>query len=351
MYPTKEQEIMFSKTFGCSRFIYNKMLEDKINHYNNTKQMLNNTPANYKEEYTWLKEVDSLALSNAQLNLEKAYKNFFTNPKTGFPNFKSKHRKSSYTTNNQKGSIRIEDGKIKLPKIGFIKIIEHRIIPENYILKSVTISKTSTGKYYASMLYEYEHLIEPLDIEKAIGLDYSMSELYIPSEGENADYPRYYRKAQEKLAKEQRKLSKCEKGSNNRNKQKLKVARLHEKVANQRKDFLHKLSRKITNSYDAVCIEDLNMQGLSKALNFGKSVHDNGWGIFTTYLSYKLDEQGKRLIKIDKWYPSSKTCSNCGEVKKELTLSERIYSCTCGLELDRDINAAINIKREGLLLV
>lgn len=131
----------------------------------------------------------------------------------------------------------------------------------------------------------------------------------------------------------------------------MKVAGLHEKVANQRKDFLHKLSRKITNSYDAVCIEDLNMQGLSKALNFGKSVHDNGWGIFTTYLSYKLDEQGKRLIKIDKWYPSSKTCSNCGEVKKELTLSERIYSCTCGLELDRDINAAINIKREGLLLV
>lgn len=131
----------------------------------------------------------------------------------------------------------------------------------------------------------------------------------------------------------------------------MKVAKLHEKVANQRKDFLHKLSRKIANSYDAVCIEDLNMQGLSKALNFGKTVHDNGWGIFTTYLSYKLEEEGKRLIKIDKWYPSSKTCSNCGNVKKELSLSERTYSCSCGLELDRDINAAINIRRQGLQLV
>lgn len=351
IYPTKEQEIILAKTFGCARFIYNKMLEDKISYYNTTKQMLKNTPANYKEEYTWLKEVDSLALSNAQLNLEKAYKNFFTNPKAGFPSFKSKHRKSSYTTNNQKGSIRIEEGKIKLPKIGFVKIIDHRTIPENYILKSVTISKTSTGKYHGSILYEYDHIIEPVEIEKAIGLDYSMTELYITSEGEKADYPKYYRKTQEKLAKEQRKLSKCEKTSNNRNKQKIKVAKLHEKVANQRKDFLHKLSRKITNSYDTVCIEDLNMQGLSKALNFGKSVHDNGWGIFTTYLSYKLEEEGKRLIKIDKWYPSSKTCSNCGNIKKELTLSERIYSCSCGLELNRDINAAINIKRQGLLLV
>lgn len=292
-----------------------------------------------------------LSFTNAQLNLEKAYKNFFKNPKTGFPNFKSKHGKNSYTTNNQKSSIRIEDGKIKLPKIGFVKIKQHRNIPENYILKSVTITKTKTGKYYASILFEYENIIEITEIEKAIGLDYSMKELFVASEGEKTDYPRYYRKAQEKLAKEQRKLSKCGKNSKNKEKQRLKVAKLHEKIANQRKDFLHKLSRKIANSYDTVCIEDLNMQGLSKALNFGKTVHDNGWGIFTTYLRYKLEEEGKRLVKIDKWFPSSKTCSNCGKIKEELSLSERIYSCSCGLEIDRDINAAINIKRQGLLLL
>lgn len=191
-----------------------------------------------------------------------------------------------------------------------------------------------------------------MEIEKVVGLDFSMSGLFVSSDNEFANYPRYYRNSLSKLQKEQRKLSKCQKGSNNRNKQRLKVARLHEKVTNQRRDFLHQLSRKITNSYDAVYIEDLNMQGMSQALNFGKSVHDNGWGTFTTLLSYKLKDAGKRLIKIDKWFPSSKTCSGCGAVKDELALSERIYTCnSCGLRLDRDINAAINIKNQGLLLV
>lgn len=174
-----------------------------------------------------------------------------------------------------------------------------------------------------------------------------MQELFVSSDGIFAQYPGFYRQAQTKLAREQRKLSKCQKESSNRNKQRIKVARAHEKVANQRKDLLHKLSRQITNAYDVVCIEDLNMKGMAQALNFGKSVSDNGWGMFTTMLGYKLAEEGKQLVKIDKRFPSSKKCSNCGKVKEELLLSERGYICECGLVLNRDINAAINIRNEG----
>lgn len=349
LYPNKEQRIKFTKTFGCTRFIYNKMLEDKIKYYNKTKKKLNNTPAEYKKEFEFLKEVDSLALANAQLNLQTAYNNFFRSPKVGFPKFKSKNRsKNSYTTNNQNRSIRIEGKKIKLPKIGFVKIKQHRNIPNHYMLKSVTISKTPTNKYYASILFEYKEDIKPIDIKEVIGLDFSMKELFVSSNGEFAGYPRYYRQSLKRLTKEQRKLSKCKRNSNNYKRQKLKVAKLHEKIGNQRKDFLHKLSRKITNFYDCVCIEDLDMKGMSKALNFGKSVHDNGWGMFISFLSYKLKEEGKKLIKIDKWYPSSKTCSNCGKIQENLSLSDRIYSCKCGLKIDRDINASINIRNQGL---
>lgn len=328
------------------------MLTDKIKHYEQTGEMLKNTPAQYKETYPWLKEVDSLALANAQLNLDKAYKNFFRNKSVGFPKFKSKkHNRFSYTTNNLKGSIRLENGCIKLPKIGFIKIKQHREIPKHYILKSATISRTPTGKYFVAILFEYEECITPLLPEKIVGLDFSMRELFVSSDAEFANYPRYYRQSLKKLAKEQRKLSKCEKGSKNRNKQRIKVAKYHERVSNQRKDFLHKLSRKIANSYDVVAIEDLSMKGMSQALNFGKSVSDNGWGMFTTFLNYKLLESGKQLVKIDRFYPSSKTCSNCGIIKKDLSLADRIYSCECGFVCDRDINAAINIKNQGKLLI
>lgn len=346
---------MFAKTFGCVRFIYNKMLGDKISYYETTKQKLNNTPAQYKNEFEWLREVDSLALANAQLNLQTAYNNFFRSPKVGFPKFKSKHRNNdSYTTNNQGGNIHIKDGKLKLPKLGYVRIKQHRNIPASYKLKSVTISKTPTDKYYASLLFEYEDKIvaNPINIDNIVGLDFSMKGLSVSSDGEFANYPRFYRQAQEQLAREQRKLSKCQKGSNNRNKQRKRVAKLHEKVANQRKDFLHKLSNQITNVYDVVCVEDLNMRDMARALNFGKSVGDNGWGMFVSQLNYKLDDKGKQLIKIDKWFPSSKTCSNCGTVKETLSLSERTYCCEdCGFVEDRDINAAINIKNQGKLLV
>jgi putative transposase len=191
-------------------------------------------------------------------------------------------------------------------------------------------------------------VILPVEPKNVVGLDFSMKELYVSSDEVFANYPRFYRQALEKLAREQRKLSRRKEGGTNRNKQRVKVARLHEHIANQRSDFLHKQSRQIANAYDVVCIEDLNMKGMSQALNFGKSVADNGWGMFQNMLSYKLSDQGKQLIKIDKFFPSSKTCSCCGRIKDELGLTERVYRCKCGLTLDRDVNAAINIKQEGL---
>lgn len=353
IYPNSDQEVLIAKTFGCVRFIYNKMLGDKIEYYKSTNQKLKNTPAQYKNEFEWLKEVDSLALANAQMNLQTAYNNFFRKPKTGFPRFKSKrNNKKSYTTNFVNGNIKLENGFIVLPKLKAVKIKQHRSIPKDYKLKAVTVSKTATGKYFASILYEYEVDIKTVQPKTILGLDFSMKELYVTSDGIPAQYPRYYRQSLDQLKREQRKLSLCQKGSKNRNKQRIKVAKIHEKVTNQRKDFLHKQSKQITNAVDAVCIEDLDMKGMSQALNFGKSVMDNGFGMFVSMLNYKLMEQGKQLVKIDKWFPSSKRCSCCGTVKNTLLLSERIYHCeNCGMTMDRDYNASINIKVEGIRLL
>lgn len=351
IYPNEEQKVLFAKTFGCVRFIYNKMLSDKIEYYHRTQKRLNNTPAQYKTEFAWLKEVDSLALANAQLNLQKAYNNFFKRPKVGFPKFKSKkYNHHSYTTNNQGGTICLCGGHIKLPKIGLVKIKQHRNIPSDYFLKSATVRQTPSGKYYVSVLFEYENQISNVDIHNSLGLDYSMHELYVDSEGRAPNYPRYYRRAEKKLQKEQRKLSLMAKGSNNRSKQRLKVAKLHEKISNQRKDFLHKQSKQIANAYDLVSVESLDMKGMSQALNFGKSVSDNGWGMFLSFLSYKLEEQGKSFIKVDKYFPSSQLCSVCG-CKNSITkdLSVREWICPdCGTHHNRDMNAAINIREEGL---
>ena len=350
LYPNAEQAIMFAKTFGCVRFIYNKMLGDKIAYYNETKEKLSNTPAQYKPDFDFLKEIDSLALANAQINLQTAYNNFFRDKAVGFPKFKSKkNNRNSYTTNNQNGSVRLENGHIKLPKIGFVKVKQHRQISDNYTLKSVTVSKTPSGKYFASILFEYEQIIEPVEIKNIIGLDFSMTELYVDSNREEANYLRYYRRKLEKLKNMSRSLSKMKKFSNNWYKQKRKVAVLHEKIANQRKDFLHKQSRQTANAYDLVGVEDLNMKAMGQALNFGKSVADNSWGMFRTLLKYKLEEQGKYYVTIDKFFPSSKLCSVCGYSNAELTLSVRAWTCPdCGANHDRDVNAAINIKNEAV---
>lgn len=351
LYPNDEQKIMFAKTFGCVRFIYNKMLEDKIKYYEATKQKLNNTPAQYKQEFEWLQEVDSLALANAQMNLQAAYNNFFRNPKVGFPKFKSKkNHHHSYTTNNQGESIRLINNCIKLPKIGYVKVKQHRQISENQKIKSATISQTPSGKYFVSILveYEYEIPIKTLDKTKALGLDYSSHNFYVDNQGREANYPKFYRNAQKALAKERRKLSLMKHGSNNYNKQKIKVAVIQEHISNQRKDWLHKLSNQLANEYDYICVEDINMRELAQSLTLGKSTNDNGFGMFRDFLKYKLFEKGKQLIKIDKWFPSSKMCHVCGCINKDLKLSDRVWTCKCGEILNRDENAAINILNEGL---
>ena len=354
IYPNAEQQIILTKTFGCVRFIYNQMLSDKINHYEETKQKLNNTPAQYKSKFPWLKEVDSLALANAQMNLQTAYNSFFRNPKIGFPKFKSKKsNRRSYTTNCVNGNISIDNGFLKLPKVGLVKLKQHRLILSNYKLKSVTISQTPSGKYYASVLFEYENQIQEQELHDFLGLDFSMHGLYKDSNGNEPAYPRYYRQAEERLKREQRKLTLMQKGSKNRSKQRIKVANLHEKVANQRKDFLHKQSRQIANAYDCVCIENLDMKAMSQSLNFGKSVADDGWGMFVTFLKYKLEETGKRLVKVNRFFASSQICNVCG-YKNTATknLSIRAWDCPeCGAHHDRDINAAINIRNEGMRLV
>ena len=353
IYPNQAQQVLISKTFGCVRFIFNKMLGERIAYYKETGLSLKNTPAKYKKEYEWLKEVDSLALANAQLHLDVAYKNFFRDKKVGFPKFKSKkYSSNSYTTNMVNNNIKLIGNKIYLPKLKGIRITKHREIPENYKIKSVTVSKTPTNKYYVSILCEYEAEVLENVGTNYLGLDYAMNGLYVASDNRRGDYPRFYRQLEKKLHREQRKLSKMIKGSNNYRKQKYKVAKVHEKIANSRKDYLHKTSHQIANEVDGVCVEDLNMQAMSKSMHFGKSVHDNGYGLFLNMLSYKLERQGKKLIKIDKFYPSSKTCSCCGYIHKELKLSDRIYECPqCGMILDRDYNASINIKREGMRLM
>ena len=349
IYPDKEQIIQIEKTIGCSRFLYNQMLADKISYYQKEKKMLKNTPAGYKKEHPWLKEVDSLALANVQLNLERAFRKFFQASGTGFPRYKSKkHSRKSYTTNMVNGNIRLNDRFLKLPKMTPVKIKLHRLIPDGWKLKSVTVSREPSGKYFASLLFDCENqTAEKRQAKKFLGIDFAMQWMCVFSTGERAGYPMFYRSVEKKLVWEQRKLSRCEKGSRNYQKQKKRVALCHEKIRNQRKDFQHKLSYSLAEKYDAVCVEDLNLKGIAGGLYLGKGIQDNGYGQFLSMLGYKLEERGKYLIKVDRYFASSKICSVCGHKKKELALSERTYICECGNRIDRDINAAVNILKEG----
>lgn len=366
IYPTEEQEIFFAKSFGCVRKVYNLMLDDRMKAYEETKKdsskkMTFPTPAKYKTEFPFLKEVDSLALANAQLNLDKAYKNFFRDKSVGFPRFKSKKNPvQSYTTNNQNRTVSLLDNKfIKIPKLkSLVRIRLHRQ-PKGTI-KSATISRHSSGKYHISLLCK-EEIVELPKTNAAIGIDLGIIDFAIFSDGQKIDNNKFTSKMAKKLKREQRKLSRRallakKKGINlfeakNYQKQKQKVARLHEKVMNQRNDFLNKLSTEIIKNHDIICIEDLNSKGMLRNHKLAKSISDVSWSSFVTKLQYKSDWYGREIIKVDKWFPSSQICSECGHNDGKKMLEIRDWTCSvCHAHHDRDINASINILTEGLRL-
>ena len=366
LYPTTEQAIMCTKTFGCCRKVYNLMLSDKIEEYKLTGKFPTVTPAKYKKDYPYLKEVDSLALANKQMDLQSAFRNRFSKSRkknTGFPKFKSgKHSRKSYTTNNQKVTVAIIDDKyIKLPKIGLIKAVIHRIPDNNWIIKSATVSQESDGKYYVSVLFKYNNSVNTYVADKtnAIGLDYASDGLYVDNNGNIGTNHKYYRESHKKLAKAQHRLSrmrgskKYETKSNNYLKQLYKVNKIHRHIAHQRLDNLHKISTKIANSYDVVCVESLNIKSIAnKHFKNGKATMDNGYGMFLLMLKYKLSDRNKYFVKVDKWFPSSQICHCCGDLHpkmKNLTIRKMI--CSCGVVINRDQNAAINILNEGLRLL
>ena len=401
---TENTRTFLMQNFGCSRKVYNlyvnwlysKLEEAGYEGGSVLPSMKLPEVTEFKKEYTYLKDADSLGLANAKISFENAIKHFNedcdhksyrksalkraasgTEPLTfrglkGMPRFHSKaHGDYSYTTNCQYPSdrvnvkqptIRLEGNKLYLPKWKeSIELIVHRPLPKGARIGNVTMSMDTDGQIYASVEYEYEQQMnfdlrqaakegneEVLKTINILGLDYSQEHFYVDSEGRKANYPHYYLKSEDRLSREQRKLSHMEKGSSNYKKQLLKVQKKSKKVRNQRKDFIHKEALKLSKEYDAVAVEDLDLRNLSKTLSLGKKLHDNGFGQFRTVLGNKLNAKGSVLVKVDRYYPSTKTCHCCGFIIPEIKLGTKKWVCPeCGTVHDRDENAAINIRNEG----
>lgn len=362
LYPNEKQKVQFQKTFGCVRFVYNQMLTVQEERYKNKETHLSNFEMNYycnnvlKIENVWLKEVDKFALTNAIYHLEDGYQRMFKHLGK-HPKYKNKHTaKRSYTTNFTNNNISIGNNYVKLPKVGKVKAkISLDISPLR--IKSATVTQNRDDSYQVSVLVEYDDVPVATKVateDNTIGLDYKSDGLYVDSNGNIAAMPHYYKESANQLSKCQRKLKNKVVGSNNYYKQQRKVAKVHRHIANQRKDYLHKKSTEIANQYAFVCVEDLNMRAMAnKGFGNGRATLDNGYGMFLVFLDYKLQERGGKLVKVDRYYPSSQLCSCCGFQNAELkNLLIREWICpNCGTYHDRDKNAALNIKMEGLRLL